>query len=422
MQITSALAATLIFLITYLLLIARVARPICLTSGAALLLLLTGTISKQQAWSAINVNVLGIVGGMMILAELFVRSQAPGFFAARIVAKVHTAGMALIAVSTFAGVISAFIDNVATVLIVAPIAFDIAKRLRTSPVPFMVGIALSSNLQGMATLVGDATSVILASAASLNFLEFFWLKGKPGIFFAVELGAIAATLVLWWLFRDLRQPIHYQQSSSVLTWVPTLLLVAVVLTLALSSLLPNRPVNLIGAIALSFGLIGLLWNALWGHLDFNWSALDWETLIFLVGVFILVGSLSATGVVNSLSHFIAQLAGGNVLVAYLVLIWLSVLISAFVDNIPYALAMLPVAQQTAFALGCSPYLLMFGLMIGTSLGGNVTPIGASANVVATGLLRKQGYAISFGEFVRIGLPFTVAAVTVASAFIWLVWA
>lgn len=422
MPISPAMVATIIFLFAYFLLIIKATRPIYITSGAALLLLLTGTINTQQALSTINLNVLGIVGGMMLLAELFIRSRAPGFFAAMLVARVRTAGMALIAVSTFAGVVSAFIDNVATVLIVAPIAFDIAKRLRTSPVPFMVGIAISSNLQGMATLIGDATSVILASAANLNFLEFFWLKGKPGIFFAVELGAVAATLVLWWLFRHLRQPIHYQQSSSVLTWVPTLLLVAVILTLALSSLIPNRPPNLIGTIAISFGLIGLLWNTLWGRLDFNLRALDWETLVFLIGVFILVGSLSATGVVNSLSHFIAQLTGGNVLIAYLVLIWVSVLISAFVDNIPYALAMLPVAQQIAFALGCSPYLLMFGLMVGTSLGGNITPIGASANVVATGMLRKHGYDVSFGEFIKIGLPFTLAAVVVASTFIWLIWA
>lgn len=422
MRTSPAMIATTIFLLSYLLLITKAARPIYITSGAALLLLLTGALSKAQAVAVINLNVLGIVGGMMVLAELFIRSRAPGFFASLLVARVRTAGMALVVISAFAGVVSAFIDNVATVLIVAPVAFDIAKRLRTSPVPFMVGLAISSNLQGMATLIGDATSVILATVANLNFLEFFWLKGKPSIFFAVELSAVAATLVLWLLFRHLKQPINYKQTSSVSTWVPTLLLAAVIITLALSSLIPNRPPYLIGAITISFGLIGLLWNALWGRLDFNWGGLDWETLVFLTGVFILVGSLSATGVVGSLSNLIAKLTGGNVLVAYLVLIWMSVLISAFVDNIPYALAMLPVAQQIALTLGCSPYLLMFGLMIGTSLGGNITPIGASANVVAIGLLRKHGYDVSFGEFMRVGLPFTLSAVVVASTFIWLVWA
>lgn len=422
MRFNPAIVAAAIFLVAYFLLIIRAARPIFITTGAALLLILTGTISGDQALAAVNINVLGIVGGMMILAELFVRSHAPGFFAGLLVGKVRTAGMALIVISSFSGILSAFIDNVATVLIVAPIAFDIARQLRASPVPFLIGIAISSNLQGVATLIGDATSVILATEANINFLEFFWLNGRPGIFFAVELAAIAATIVLWWLFRHLRQPIRYRQRDSVSTWVPTLLLLAVILALALSSLIPNRPTNLIGIITISFGVLGLLWNTLWGHLEFSWSSLDWETLAFLTGVFILVGSLSATGVVDSLAVFIAQLTGGNVLIAYLVLVWLSVLISAFVDNIPYSLAMLPVARQIAITLSCSPYLLMFGLMVGTSLGGNITPIGASANVVATGMLRKQGHEVAFGEFVSIGLPFTVTAVVAASIFIWFVWA
>lgn len=422
MQFSPATIATTVFLLAYFLLIIKAARPIYITTAASLLLVAAGAISGQQALEAINFNVLGIVGGMMILAELFVRSQAPGFFAGLLVGKVRTATAVLIVISAFSGVVSAFIDNVATVLIVAPIAFDIAKKLRISPVPFIIGIAVSSNLQGMATLIGDATSVILATTADLNFLDFFWLKGRPGIFFAVELGAVASLFVLWWIFRYLRQPAKYKRSGSVVTWVPTFLLVAVILTLALSSLIPNRPDYLIGVITIAFGILGLLWNTFAGHLEFSWRSLDWETLGFLTGVFILVGSLSATGVIDSLANYITQLTGGNLLITYLVLVWASVLISAFVDNIPYSLAMLPVAKQIALTIGCSPYLLMFGLMVGTSLGGNITPIGASANVVATGLLRKRGYDISFGEFIRIGLPFTVAAVTAGSAFIWLLWA
>lgn len=422
MQLTPALIATTIFLLTYSLLIMKVTRPMYITSAAAMLLLWSGALSRQQALAAINWNVLGIVGGMMILAQLFVGSRAPSFFAAKLVARVHTAGLALVVVSAFSGIISAFVDNVATVLIVAPVAFDIAKRLNTSPVPFIIGIAISSNLQGMATLIGDSTSVILATVADLNFLEFFWLKGRPGIFFAVEVGAIAATIVLWLMFRHLQQPLNLQQTTSVTTWIPTLLLLAVIVTLALSSIIPNRPPYLIGTITIAYGLLGLVWNTFWGHLDMKWLDLDWETLVFLTGVFILVGSLSATGVVASLADVIAKLTGGNVLIAYLVLIWMSVLISAFVDNIPYSLAMLPVAKQVAITLGCSPYLLMFGLMVGTSLGGNITPIGASANVVAVGLLSKHGIDISFGDFVKIGLPFTLTAVIVASAFLWLVWA
>ncbi|NLY53732.1 MAG: TRAP transporter large permease subunit [Firmicutes bacterium] len=422
MQTSPAIIATTIFLITYFFLITRLARPVFATSAAAIVLLLTGTLTIQEALAAINFNVLGIVGGMMILAELFIASRAPEYFASLLVGRVRTAGVALVVVSAFAGVISAFVDNVATVLIVAPIAFDIAKRLHTSPAPFLIGIAISSNLQGTATLIGDATSVMLATAANLNFLDFFWLEGRPGIFFVVEIGAVAATLILWFMFRHLKQEINFEQTNRVLTWVPTALLGGVIATLALSSFIPNRPDNLLGLITIGFGLLGILWNTLWGHLDFSWQDLDWETLMFLTGVFILVGSLSATGVVSSIASWISQLTGGSILITFLVLVWMSVLVSAFVDNIPYTLAMLPVAQQVAASVGTSPYLLMFGLMIGTTLGGNITPIGASANVVAVGLLRKQGVDVSFGEFVRIGLPFTLTAVLTASILLWLFWA
>lgn len=421
MHLTPPVMAAGVFAITYLLVIARVIRPIFVVALAAVALIVTGTISPETAVAAINYNVLGIFFGMMVLAELFIASRAPDYLAAKVVARVKTAGLALVAVSAFAGFISSFVDNVATVLIVAPVAFDIAHRLRTSPAPFIIGIAISSNLQGTATMIGDSTSIILATTAKMNFLDFFWMHGRPGIFFAVELGAVVATLVLWYLFRHLRQPINFRQSNVVLTWVPTLLLTALVLILAGTSFIPGRPDYVVGLITTGIGLIALLWNAVYGHLPFAFFKLDWETFFFLVGIFVLVGSLSATGIVDMLAGAIARLTGGSVPIAYVVLVFMSVIISAFVDNIPYTIAMLPVAQQVAASLGASPYLLMFGLLIGTSLGGNITPIGASANVVAVGMLRKRGVSISFGEFTRVGLPFTVAAVISATGLLWVLW-
>ncbi len=422
MQLSPPALAGIIFGITYLLIISRVARPILVVAIAAIALIATGTIDTQTAVASINYNVLGIFFGTMVLAELFIASRAPDYLAGKVVARVRTAGMALVAVSAFAGFISSFVDNVATVLIVAPIALDISHRLRTSPTPFLIGIAISSNLQGMATMIGDSTSIILATTAKMNFMEFFWLRGRPGIFFAVELGAVAATLLLWWLFRHLRQPIEFRQSTVVLTWVPTVFLVGLVVTLAVSSFIPGRPDYLVGAITLGFGLLAVLWNTAAGRLPFSFMQLDWETFFFLVGIFVLVGSLSATGVVGMLADAIARMTGGSTLVAYLVLVLMSVVVSAFVDNIPYTIAMLPVAQQVATALGASPYLMMFGLLVGTSLGGNITPIGASTNVVAVGMLRKRGINVSFGEFAKIGLPFTAAAVGAAAVFLWVLWA
>ena len=149
--------------------------------------------------------------------------------------------------------------------------------------------------------------------------------------------------------------------------------------------------------------------------------LDWRTLFFLIGVFVLIGSLTHRGVIDDIAGFIARYAKGNPFLAYTAIVGFSILVSAFVDNIPYTVAMIPVAKLLASSLGMRPELFLFGLLIGATLGGNITPIGASANIVAVGLLRKENYRVKFSDFIKIGLPFTLAAVSVAYVFLWLVW-
>jgi Na+/H+ antiporter NhaD/arsenite permease-like protein len=149
--------------------------------------------------------------------------------------------------------------------------------------------------------------------------------------------------------------------------------------------------------------------------------LDWDTTFFLIGVFILVGSISYTGWIVTISDFLSGLVGSNIFLGYTLIVFVSVFLSAFIDNVPFLAAMLPVAGAMSAELGVSPYLFYFGLLIGASLGGNITPIGASANIVACGLLKKEGYEVSFKSFMKIGLPFTIVAVTAAYLFIWFIW-
>jgi Na+/H+ antiporter NhaD/arsenite permease-like protein len=314
------------------------------------------------------------------------------------------------------------VENVATVLIVAPIAFEVAKKLKANPIPFLIGIAVSSNLQGCATLIGDSPSIILALSSGMNFMDFFWMKGKPGITFAVELGAVASFYVLYLLFKKYKEPVIQIEEVKVKTWFPTWLLVLMMLTLALSSFIKNKPTYTIAFICLIYGLVGLIWHELKHKESISLiKDFDWHTFFFLIGIFILVGSLTYAGVINDIANFIIGFTKGNKFLAYTIIVWLSVLLSAFVDNIPYIVAMIPVAKIVALSLGASPELFLFGLLIGTSLGGNITPIGASANVVAVGLLRKKDYHVKFSEFIRIGLPFTLAAVSVAYLFLWFIW-
>jgi Na+/H+ antiporter NhaD/arsenite permease-like protein len=411
-----------VFLITYILLMLKRGHPFIVLGSAIGLLLVSRAINLTQAITSINYNVLGVFLGTMILSSLFIFSDVPAYLATKLVDRSKTVGMALLSVCILAGFISSFVENVATVLIVAPIAFEVAKKLKANPIPFLIGIAVSSNLQGCATMIGDSPSIILALSSGMNFLDFFWMKGRPGITFAVELGAVASFYILYLLFKKYKEPVIQIEDAKVKTWVPTWLLVLMLLTLALSSFIKNKPAYTLAFICLIYGTIGLIWHELKHRESLSVvKDLDWHTFFFLIGIFILVGSLTYVGVIDDIARFITSFTKGNKFLAYTIIVWLSVLLSAFVDNIPYIVAMIPVAKLVAASLGVSPELFLFGLLIGTSLGGNITPIGASANVVAVGLLRKRDYQVKFSDFVRIGLPFTLAAVSAAYLFFWFVW-
>jgi Na+/H+ antiporter NhaD/arsenite permease-like protein len=271
-------------------------------------------------------------------------------------------------------------------------------------------------------MIGDSPSIILAMESGMNFNDFFWMQKHPGIFFAVELGAVAAFFVLWLAFRKYRQPAKEIAVTQPKTWVPTLLMCLMVLSLVVSSFLKNKPQYSVAIICLFWASVGLVWHE-WKHRESISLVknLDWQTFFFLIGIFILVGSLTYNGIITDIAQYLSSFTKGNVFVAFFMLVWISVVVSAFVDNIPYTIAMIPVAKILAVNAGVSIYPFLFGLLIGTCLGGNITPIGASCNVVTVGLLRKHGYAVKFNHFVKLGLPFTVAAVAVASLFIWLIW-
>ncbi len=411
-----------VFLVSYVLLMTKRGHPFIVLGVAISLLLASRAINLTQAISSINYNVLGVFLGTMVLSGLFIFSGVPAFFATKLVDRSKTVGMALLSVCLLAGFISSFVENVATVLIVAPIAFEVAKKLKVNPVPFLIGIAVSSNLQGCATMIGDSPSMILALSSGMNFTDFFWMKGRPGITFAVEIGAAASFYVLYLLFKKYKEPVVRIEEVKVKTWFPTWLLVFMMSTLAGSSFIKNKPTYAIAFICIVYGAIGLIWHELKHRESISLlKDLDWHTFFFLIGVFIIVGSLTYAGVIDDIAKFIISFTKGNKFLAYTVIVWLSVLLSAFIDNIPYTVAMIPVAKLVAASLGIAAEPFLFGLLIGTSLGGNITPIGASANVVAVGLLRKDKYQVRFSDFVKIGLPFTLAAVSAAYLFIWLVW-
>lgn len=415
--------AIILFALTYVLMLTfSKYRPyIALASG--LLFIVTGMLPVNQILDALDFNVLLMIAGTMGLVALFIESHMPELLADLIMEKVPNVQIAAVALALFAGVISAFVDNVATVLMVAPVAMEICKKLKTNPVPFIIGIAVSSNLQGAATLVGDTTAIMLGSAQGMSFLDFFWYKGKPSIFFAVELGAVLAALILAFIFRKEKAPIPKAgERTKVTDYVPTVLLAGTIVLLILASFIPDKPDETNGLICCALLAIGLVYNfcrkknisAVTGPL----KEIDLQTLGLLLGLFLMIGGIKNMGVIDAAAGLLVKAGGGNVFLLYTILVWASVLISAFIDNIPYVATMIPVVAGMAVKLQIDPTVLYFGLLSGATLGGNITPIGASANIAGIGILRKDGYEVKNTDFFKIGIPFTLAAIIPAYIYCW----
>jgi Na+/H+ antiporter NhaD/arsenite permease-like protein len=410
----------------YALVIAFPQRKSWFTLGAAALVLVLGVVSPEVAFGTlVNWNVLLIYVGSLIIADLFIYSRAPAALADRIVDASPSLGLGVVLVLVMTGLISAFVENVATVLVMAPIALALSRKMKIAPTYFMIGLAVMANLQGTATLVGDPPSMIFASYAHYNFNDFFFHSGRPSIFFAVQLGMLAGAAYFYWYFRKLGAEKVELPPEKVLSFLPSALLILMILGLAAISFLFGG-LSVSGPWCLLLGLAGLAWYVFARRegVRKGWElvkGLDWDTILFLIGIFIVIGAISQVGLLDDLAAFLARLIGNNMFLGFVVIVGISVLLSGFIDNVPYIIVMLPVAASLAKGLGLPAELYMFGLLIGSCLGGNLTPFGASANVVAVGILRKEGVRVNFGDWLRVGVPFTLITTFVSAAFIWLVW-
>ncbi len=419
-------AAIIIFAIAYvLMLIFSKYRPyIALAAGAVYII--SGMLPYGEIFASIDINVILMIAGTMGTVALFIESKMPELLADLLMEKVPNIMWAAVAMSLFSGLISAFVDNVATVLMIAPVALEICKKLKTNPVPFIIGIAVSSNLQGAATLVGDTTAIMLGSALDMSFTDFFWYKSKPGIFFAVELGAILSAIILAFIFRKEKAPIpNESERTKVNDYVPSALLLGTIVLLILASFIPNKPAATNGIICCVLLAVGLIYNfsrkKTASAVIEPLKEIDFQTIGLLVGLFLMIGAISEQGVITAAANLLAKAGGGNIFVLYTIIVWASVLISAFIDNIPYIATMIPVISGLAATLGADSTMLYFGLLSGATLGGNCTPIGASANIAGIGILRKEGYTVKNSDFFKIGIPFTLSAIIPAYIYLWIIY-
>ena len=403
------LIALILFVITYILMLVLTKYRPWIALSSALIFIILGyaglfELDIFSALKAVDYNVLLMIGGTMGIVSLFIESKMPARLAEMLISKVSSVKWAVCILALFAGFISAFVDNVATVLMVAPIGLAISQKLKISPVPVLISIAVSSNLQGAATLVGDTTSILLGGFADMNFFDFFWMHGKPGIFWGVELSALMSLFILLWLFRKENQPIKAEVETEVTDYFPSYLLIGVVVMLILASFIPEPSEGAIqtlyslrsGMVCLVICIIGIararIKNRSFDTVKKVISDLDADTLLLLFGLFIVIEGIKAAGVIDAISELFYKISGDNYFLLYTIIVFFSVILSAFIDNIPYVATMLPVVQGISGMMnggaGVEPYLFYFGLLIGATLGGNLTPIGASANIAAIGILRK----------------------------------
>lgn len=375
----------------------------------------------------INWNVIMIYLGSMVIAALFIFSKVPARIADAIVNSSRNTGLAMIAILAMTGIISIFVENVATVLVMAPIALALCKKIKMNPTNFMIGLAVMSNLEGTATLVGDPPSMIFAAYANYNFNDFFFYNGKFSIFWIIQTGLVTGCIFFYFYFARKAKAKIDVEKTQVISWFPFILLITMIVGLAGASFLPFEWPYLSGLYVLTLGLIGVAWY--WGKQKKTKQEvltlvkeLDWETIFFLFGIFIVVGAIQEVGLLKDFASFLSGVTGGSELAAFVIILVVSIVISGFVDNVPYIIAMLPVAGGMAENMGINKELLMFALLVGSCLGGNLTPFGASANVVSMGIVKKEGYPLKFSGWLKVGGVFTVLTTAAAACVLWLIWA
>jgi Na+/H+ antiporter NhaD/arsenite permease-like protein len=409
----------LVFGVTYLAItLEKVHKTIAALAGAVLVLLL-GLISQERAFEHVDWNVIFLLAGMMIIANGL---QRTGFFqlvAIRLVKAARAEPIrVLVYLAGFTALASAVLDNVTTVVLVTPLILFIAYELRVSAMPYLLTVILASNIGGTATLIGDPPNIIVGSAAGLDFAAFLiHLAPVALIIFVV----FVPTMIF--LFRHelrvdaaTRATAMELDTTGVIKDQRMLVISLAVLGLVLVGFLLQSVFHYEAA---TIALAGAVLLLLFGKIDVHeiLSEIEWTTLFFFVGLFILIGALIEVGFVQIVARGLLGLTGGDLSLTTLLLLWLSGVASGIVDNIPYTATMVPIVQELGASMPVGP--LWWALALGACLGGNATIVGASANVIVAGLAERAGYPISFGAFLKYGLIITLESLLIASAYIWL---
>lgn len=385
-----------------------------LATAAVLLLKLLGL---NEAVAAIDFNVIFLLIGMMIIVHITSHTGLFQWIAIKAAKAVRGKPLALlIAFSLVSAVLSTFLDNVTTVLLLGPVTLLITQTLRLDPIPFMISEALASNIGGTATLIGDPPNIMIGSAAGLDFIDFI-VNLSPVVIIII----IAFLFTLWVVFRkrlkpssELRARVMQLDEKKAIT-DPLLLrkslaiIGVVIVGFLLHGWLGYEP----GEIAIAGAAVLILLKG--GNPEEILREVNWSTIIFFAGLFIVVGATVKAGLIGLLANGLIQLTRGNPVVTALVVLWASAFLSSFLDNIPYVATMIPLVHALAGSVDVGP--IWWALALGACLGGNGTLVGASANVVLTGISGKSGYPVSFMRFTKYGFPIMIETLILSSIYL-----
>ena len=412
-----------IFLVIYALIVSeKIHRTIVAMIGAVLMVAL-GIVDQQTAVHHIDFNTLGLLIGMMIIVSVTAETGLFKYIA--VVAAKAAKGepvRIMVALAGITAVCSAFLDNVTTVLLIVPVTFSITRQLQVSPYPFLFTQILASNIGGTATLIGDPPNIMIGSAVKeLTFMAFI------GNLAPIILVIMLVYLPLFALiFRkrlrtepELKRSIMELDTSALITDSKLLTKCLAVVGLTIVGFFLHQAIHLESATVALAGAFLLLLLTGEHKMEQALTRVEWTTIFFFVGLFVVVSGLVETGVIARIAQSAMDWTGGNVVAASMLILWLSAIASAFVDNIPFVATMIPLIQEMG-RMGVEHLEpLWWSLALGACLGGNGTLVGASANLIVAGLSGKEGYPIRFVAFLKIGFPLMLLSVAIASIYVYL---
>ncbi len=416
LQIDAQIIILPIFIACYALALSRKVKLAYVSIGSLATLIILGIVSWQDTFfKAIQWDVLAVIWGFMMVSFIFSESKMPELIANKLLTHIKIEKYALLALCGVAAFLSAFMANVAVLFLMAPVAIQMARKLGSPLFPYIVSVGVSANMVTTTTMIADPPALILAIQTGMSPLDFYWFQGRVGLGAITIVGVIAALLTLLVIFRKMNKKIEIGPEEIKVTKLPTVLFVIGVAVLAIA---PGIGLSL-GAVGIAVGITALIIGRKMAKRMIK--EFDWNSLIFLAGIFGVIFALSTSGLLADFAQAVVDMGISSPSVLLVFLVWMSVGLSSFIDSSAYAVLMIPVGQQLASVTGMSVWPLLYGTLIGTGSGSNILPMGAATNVFACGLLEKNSCLVSTKEYIRIGLPLSVVAVAVANLLLWIFW-